>query len=41
MEISFGNSFQKAYKKKIKNTAVEPEFWAVLDVLLTPPSMHV
>ncbi len=37
MEISFSDSFKKAFKKRIKNTEIEKEFWDRLDIFIRTP----
>ena len=37
MEISFSESFKKIYKKRIKSTTVEPEFWNRLEIFAVDP----
>lgn len=34
MEVSFSKSFQKAFKKRIKGTITEPEFWIRLELFI-------
>jgi len=33
MEVSFSNSFRKAFTKRIKSTEAESEFWTKLEYL--------
>ncbi len=37
MEVIFGDSFKKAFKKKIKGTDSEKEFWTRLELYITNP----
>jgi hypothetical protein len=37
MEVSFADSFKKAYKKRIKSTNTEPEFWTRLELFTNDP----
>ncbi len=37
MEVSFSSSFKKAFKKRIKSTESEPDFWLRLDLFITDP----
>ncbi len=37
MEISFSSSFKKAFKKRIKSTESERDFWHRLDLFITDP----
>jgi addiction module RelE/StbE family toxin len=37
MEVSFSNSFKKAYKKRIKTTEFETEFWDRLELFVNDP----
>ncbi|MBL0287879.1 MAG: type II toxin-antitoxin system YafQ family toxin [Bacteroidetes bacterium] len=34
MDVSFSKSFQKAFKKRIKGTIAEPEFWIRLELFI-------
>ena len=34
MEVSFSNSFKKVFKKRIKASEVEAEFWLRLDIFI-------
>ena len=37
MEISFSESFKKAFSKKLKNTALEEEFWLRVSLFIDEP----
>jgi len=37
MEVSFSSSFQRAFKKRIKNTTTESVFWIALEVFINDP----
>lgn len=37
MEVSFSGSFRKVFKKKIKSTEIETEFWARLELFVNDP----
>ena len=37
MEVSFSNSFKKAYTKRIKSTDIEREFWVRLELFINDP----
>jgi len=37
MEVSFGNSFEKIFRKRIKGTAYEVLFWETLDLFIKDP----
>jgi addiction module RelE/StbE family toxin len=37
MEITFSQSFEKAFKKRIKSTIVEDEFWNSLELFIGDP----
>jgi mRNA-degrading endonuclease YafQ of YafQ-DinJ toxin-antitoxin module len=37
MEVSFSDSFKKAFQKRIKTTDAEPLFWNRLDVFTSDP----
>ncbi len=37
MEISFSNSFKKAFKKRVKGTVSEDSFWAAVENFVTDP----
>lgn len=37
MEVSFSESFKKAYRKRIKSTEIESEFWRRLDMFIIDP----
>jgi mRNA-degrading endonuclease YafQ of YafQ-DinJ toxin-antitoxin module len=37
MEISFSSSFKKAFRKRIKSTALEQDFWLRLDLFISDP----
>ena len=37
MEVSFSTSFDKAFKKRIKGTEIENEFWIRLDLFINDP----
>ena len=37
MEISFSDSFKKAFKKRIKSTESEAEFWVRIDLFIIDP----
>jgi addiction module RelE/StbE family toxin len=37
MEVSFSNSFKKAFVKRIKSNETKSEFWLRLDLFITDP----
>ena len=37
MEVAFSTSFQRAFKKRIKNTTTESVFWIALEVFINDP----
>ena len=37
MEVSFSSSFKKAFKKRIKSTESESDFWLRIDLFITDP----
>jgi len=37
MEVSFSDSFRKAFKKRIKSTEIETEFWIRLELFIHDP----
>lgn len=37
MEVSFSDSFKKAYRKRIKSTDTEKEFWTRLNLFIQDP----
>jgi mRNA-degrading endonuclease YafQ of YafQ-DinJ toxin-antitoxin module len=37
MEVSFSSSFKKAFKKRIKSTESERDFWLRLDLFINDP----
>jgi hypothetical protein len=37
MEVTFSNSFKKVFKKRIKATELEEEFWLRLEIFITNP----
>ncbi len=37
MEVSFSDSFNKVYKKKVKSTNIETEFWVRLELFINDP----
>jgi len=37
MEVSFSDSFKRAFKKRIKTTEIEPIFWDKLEIFLKNP----
>lgn len=37
MEIAFSDSFKKAFKKRIKDSQTETEFWQKVDVFINNP----
>jgi addiction module RelE/StbE family toxin len=37
MEVSFSNSFKKEFKKRIKSTNAEKEFWNKLEIFISDP----
>jgi addiction module RelE/StbE family toxin len=37
MEVSFSDSFKKAFKKKLKSTELESEFWIRLEMFINDP----
>ena len=37
MEVSFSNSFRKAFDKRIKSKEIEPEFWIKLELFINDP----
>lgn len=37
MEVSFSDSFKKAFVKRIKNTELENEFWLRMEIFIVDP----
>ncbi|MEI6050931.1 MAG: type II toxin-antitoxin system mRNA interferase toxin, RelE/StbE family [Bacteroidota bacterium] len=37
MEVSFSDSFKKVFKKRVKSTEIEPEFWVRLELFVDDP----
>ena len=37
MEVAFSNSFKKAFKKRVKGTDTELEFWTRLELFIIEP----
>ncbi len=37
MEVSFSDAFKKTFKKRIKSTSIESEFWARLELFIIDP----
>jgi addiction module RelE/StbE family toxin len=37
MEVSFSDSFKKAYKKRLKSKETEKEFWIRLELFINDP----
>ncbi len=37
MEVSFSESFKKAFSKRIKYSEIEPEFWIRLELFVNDP----
>lgn len=37
MEVSFSKSFKKEFRKKIKSTSSEKEFWTKLEIFIADP----
>jgi addiction module RelE/StbE family toxin len=37
MEVSFSNSFKKVFKKRVKSTVIETEFWNKLELFVKNP----
>jgi mRNA-degrading endonuclease YafQ of YafQ-DinJ toxin-antitoxin module len=37
MEVSFSDTFIKAFRKRIKATDIEPEFWSRLEIFIADP----
>ena len=37
MEVSFSSSFQRTFRKRIKNTTTESVFWVALEAFITDP----
>ena len=37
MEVSFSDSFKKVYKKRVKLTMIETEFWTRLELFIDDP----
>ncbi len=37
MEVSFSSSFKKTFKKRIKSTELESDFWLRLELFITDP----
>ena len=37
MEVSFSDSFKKVFKKKVKSTEIETEFWIRLELFVNDP----
>ena len=37
MEVSFSDSFKKVFKKRVKSTEIETEFWVRLELFVNDP----
>jgi len=37
MEVSFSQTFKKAFKKRVKDTIAEEEFWSRLELFINDP----
>lgn len=37
MEVSFNDSFKKVFKKRVKSTEIETEFWIRLELFVNDP----
>ena len=37
MEVSFSSSFKRTFRKRIKNTTTESDFWVALEVFINDP----
>ena len=37
MEVSFSDSFKKVFRKRIKSTVIENEFWSRLELFINDP----
>jgi addiction module RelE/StbE family toxin len=37
MEVSFSDSFKKVFKKRVKSTEIEAEFWIRLELFINDP----
>lgn len=37
MDVSFSDSFKKAFRKRTKNPVVEKEFWIRLEIFINDP----
>jgi hypothetical protein len=37
MEVSFSDSFKKVFRKKVKSTEIESEFWERLELIVNDP----
>ncbi len=37
MEVSFSDSFKKVFKKRVKSTEIETEFWIRLELFVNDP----
>jgi mRNA-degrading endonuclease YafQ of YafQ-DinJ toxin-antitoxin module len=37
MEVSYSDSFRKVFKKRIKSTEIEPEFWIRMQLFINDP----
>lgn len=37
MEVSFSSSFKKSFKKRVKSTESELDFWLRIDLFITDP----
>jgi len=37
MEVSFSDSFKKAFRKRVKSTEIENEFWNRLELFINDP----
>ena len=37
MKVAFSDSFKKAFKKRVKTTEFEPEFWNRLEIFINEP----
>ncbi len=37
MEVSFSDSFKKVFRKRVKSTEIESEFWIKLELFINDP----
>ncbi len=37
MDVSFSDSFKKVFRKRVKSTEIEKEFWNILELFINDP----